>query len=139
MCLSESLSKVLPQTSNLVSPNTIHNKPWDEKFIYRFVSIYQLYNEWLGRGGLVTLHMLNKPSSGSGQNTEDETLHGGSVRCGSLLQHVPGDEYEYSGNLYTKNLQMLQQSQNIGIDFEDDENYPMDKIWFHLIRFHLHH
>ena len=54
---------------------------------FRLPSLHQLYGEWLGRGGLVTLHALQqeRPGEAGGQ--------GGSVRCGSLLQHVPGEEY----------------------------------------------
>ena len=49
----------------------------------RCLSSYQLYDEWLSRGGLITLHSLQQPK-------DLDKSQGGSVRCGSLLHHVSG-------------------------------------------------
>ena len=57
---------------------------------YRVPSLHQLYEEWLARGGLVTLNALQQERAATAATAGGQ---GGSVRCGSLLQHVPGEEY----------------------------------------------
>ena len=73
-------------------------------------SLHQLYSEWLGRGGLVTLHALQERG-----NTAETAGQGGSVRCGSLLQHVPGEEYslQLSASREGGNQDLLQEIDKI--------------------------
>ena len=97
----------------------------------------------------MTLHMLHQEHD-HGHEDQVNIGHGGSVRCGSLLQHVPGIEIhlsisylqqkifycfagdEYSEQLYKKNILLLQQcqQQSLNIDLTDEEEEEEKHFYF---------